>query len=205
MPEGEPESLVLRAGDALYVPRGVIHDAATQGAGEPSLHATIGLLEPSWAEAFRMAADLLERAEPGLREAFPTWRLAEPARLASAASGLAAQLATPAALERLAVAWLDRLAAERPALSARGLARPRPLPGETWRLANGPLHQLIPQGEGAVLRHAGGARALDAREAAWLAALAEGASAQALGEGALGFIEELAALGLLARVTPPCG
>jgi hypothetical protein len=204
-PEGAPENILLRAGDALYVPRGVIHDAATQGAGEPSLHATIGLLEPSWAEAFRMAADLLERAEPPLRAAFPTWRLAEPARLAQAAAPLAAQLATPAALERLAIAWLDRLDAERAPMPARGLARPRPQPGETWRIADGPLHQLLPDGEGALLRHAGGVRRLDAREAAWLAALAEGARVEALGEGASAFVEELAALGLLERVSPPCG
>jgi hypothetical protein len=204
-PEGEPESVVLRAGHALYVPRGVIHDAATQGAGEPSLHATIGLLEPSWAEAFRMAAELLERAETPLRAAFPTWRLGEPARLAQAAAPLAARLAEPVALERLAVAWLDRLAAERAPMPARGLARPRPQPGEIWRLADAPLHQLIPQAEGALLRHAGGVRALDAREAAWLAQLAEGASAVQLGEGALAFVEELAALGLLERVTPACG
>jgi hypothetical protein len=204
-PEGEAETILLRAGDALYVPRGVIHDAATQGAGEPSLHATIGLLEPSWAEALRMAADLLERAEPPLRTAFPTWRLAEPARLTQAAAPLAAQLATPAALERLAIAWLDRLAAERAPMPARGLARPRPLPHETWRLADGPLHQLVPQEEGALLRHAGGVRRLGAAEAGWLAALAEGATADALGEGASAFVEELAALGLLERVSPPCG
>jgi hypothetical protein len=204
-PEGEPEAIWLRAGDALYLPRGVIHDAAAQGTGEPSLHATIGLLEPSWAEAFRMAAELLERAEPPLRAAFPTWRLAEPARLAEAAAPLAAQLATPAALDRLAIAWLDRLAAERAPMPARGLARPHPQPGETWRIADGPLHQLLPDGEGALLRHAGGTRRLDAREAAWLAALAEGAQSEALGEGGRAFIAELAALGLLARVSPPCG
>jgi hypothetical protein len=206
VPQGEPEAILLRAGDALYVPRGVIHDAAAQGAGEASLHATIGLLEPSWAEALRMAADLLERSEePGLRAAFPTWRLTEPARLAEAAAPLAGRLAAPAALERVAIAWLDRLAAERVPMPARGLARPRPLPHEVWRLADGPLHQLLPAGEGAVLRHAAGVRALDAREAAWLASLAEGARAEAMGEGALGFLEELAALGLIERISRPCG
>jgi hypothetical protein len=90
-------------------------------------------------------------------------------------------------------------------MPARGLARPRPQPAELWRLADGPLHQLIPAAEGASLRHAGGVRALAAREAAWLAALAEGAAADALGEGALGFLDELAALGLLERVKLPCG
>uniref|UniRef100_UPI0022EA80AD cupin domain-containing protein n=1 Tax=Falsiroseomonas oryzae TaxID=2766473 RepID=UPI0022EA80AD len=116
-PSGEPETIVMRPGDTLYVPRGVMHDAAAQAGDAPSLHVTVGLLEPSFATVLRLAVDLLEESEPALREAFPTWRLAEgPGRLAELARPLAARLAEPAALERTALELLDRLAGDRPAL-----------------------------------------------------------------------------------------
>ncbi len=200
-PLGEPEPLTLRPGDTLYVPRGVLHDAAAQEGEAPSLHVTVGFMEPSFATVLRLAVDLLEAEDPALRAAFPTWRLADgPGALAELARPLAAKLAEPAALERAALALMDRLAEDRPALLARGLFVEPPAPGTRLRLASGVLHALVPEeGGGASLRWAGKPIALDAREAGWVERLAEGASAAELGEGALEFCTRLMRWGLLEK------
>jgi len=200
-PSGEPEEVTLRAGDTLYVPRGIMHDAAAQAGDAPSLHATIGLLEPSFATILRLAVDLLEESDPALREAFPTWRLADgPGRLAELARPLAARIAEPAALERTALEFLDRLAGDRPPLIGRGLFVTPPDAGTRLVLAPGLLHALVPEPDGAAsLRWAGAPVALDAVQAAWVERLAEGAAPAELGEGALEFCARLVRLGLLAR------
>ncbi|NKE44894.1 hypothetical protein HB662_08895 [Roseomonas frigidaquae] len=200
-PLAEAVNITLRPGDALYVPRGVLHDAATQD-GEPSLHVTIGFMEPSFAEVLRLAVDLLEESEPALRAAFPTWRLAEgPGALAALAQPLAAKLAEAAALDRTALALLDRLAADQPALLARGLFPKVPQADTRLRLAPGVLHALVPEpsGEGASLRWAGAPLALTNQEAAWVERLADGATPAELGEDSLDFCRKLRRLGLLAE------
>ncbi len=197
-PEGEATTLTLRPGDTLYVPRGVLHDAAAQEGEEPSLHVTVGLLDPSFATVLRLAVDLLEASEPGLRESFPTWRLADgPARLAEMARPLAARLADPAALERAALTLLDRLAGERPALLGRGLFVADPGPATRLMLAPGALHALVPEEDGASLRWAGAPLALNATETGWIERLAEGATPAELGEGAEVFCRRLLRRGLL--------
>jgi hypothetical protein len=175
----------------------VLHDAAAQDGEAPSLHVTVGLLEPSFATVLRLAVDLLEETEPALREAFPTWRLAEgPGRLADLARPLAAKLAEPAALERTALALLDRLAADRPALLGRGLFVAAPEAGTRLRLAPGVLHALVPEPDGgASLRWTGAP--MDAAQAGWMERLAEGAAPAELGEGALDFCRRLVRRGLL--------
>lgn len=200
-PAGEAEALTLRPGDTLYVPRGVLHDAAAQDGDEPSLHVTVGLLDPSFAAVLRLAVDLLEQDEPALRQSFPTWRLADgPAALAATARPLAALLAQPAALERAALALLDRLAAERPALLGRGLFLADPGPDTRLALAPGVLQALVPEaGGGASLRWAGAPVALDAVQAGWMEQLAQGATPAALGEGAVAFCTQLMRRGLLVR------
>jgi hypothetical protein len=197
-PEGEATTLTLRPGDTLYVPRGVLHDAAAQEGDEPSLHVTVGLLDPSFATVLRLAVDLLEASEPALRESFPTWRLAEgPAQLAAMARPLAARLAEPAALERAALTLLDRLAGERPALLGRGLFVADPGPATRLMLAPGALHALVPEEGGASLRWAGAPITLDATEAGWIERLAEGATPAELGDGAEEFCRLLLRRGLL--------
>lgn len=199
-PDGEPVTLTLRPGETLYVPRGVLHDAAAQ-ADAASLHVTIGLMDPSFATVLRLAVDLLEQTEPALRESFPTWRLAEgPGRLADLARPLAAKLAEPAALERAALELLDRLAAERMPLLGRGLFVADPAPDQVLMLAPGVLHALVPEADGgASLRWAGAPMRLSAAEAAWLERLAEGAAPAGLGDGALAFCTRLVRRGLLVR------
>jgi hypothetical protein len=200
-PEGEPTTLTLRPGETLYVPRGVLHDAASQDGDEPSLHITVGLMDPSFATVLRLAVDLLEASEPALRRSFPTWRLAEgPGALAGLAQPLAAKLAEPAALERAALELLDRLAADRPALLGRGLFVADPAPETPLKLAPGVLHALVPEeAGGASLRWVGAPMTLDATQAAWIERLAEGATPADLGEGGVDFCRRLVRRGLLVR------
>ena len=132
-PEGEPAGLTLRPGEVLYLPRGTLHDARGQ-AGAASLHLTIGLLEPSWADAMRLLLDRLEATRPELREPFPSWRLAEPAAapaLLAALTGRLTTLGSPAAAGT-ALAW--------PAGRAGGTAHapPRPRPADPAARARRP-------------------------------------------------------------------
>jgi hypothetical protein len=203
LPEGDaPETLILRPGEALYLPRGTLHDAKGQEAGA-SLHLTIGFLEPCWADALRLLLDRQEAEDAALRAPFPSWRLAEPVALPALQAELAARLqalADPAALDSIALGLLDGLAEARMPLPGRGLLTPPPDEAEALRLSDAMLHHVaaLPDGT-ASLRWDGGSLALGERELGWMAALEEGASAAALGEGALEFCRRLAAAGLLVR------
>ncbi|WP_161993732.1 cupin domain-containing protein [Muricoccus nepalensis] len=195
---GAAEEVTLRPGDALYVPRGTLHDAAAQPAGEPSLHVTIGLLEPCWADLLHDAVDLLEAEHPALRRSLRSWRIGEAeGPLADAAAALA-PLAEPALMERVLLRFLDRLSADRPALSGRGLVAPSPGPDDPLRTAETVLHHVAagPEG-GAALRWGGGAIPLSPDELEWTQRLAEGATPASLSEGALAFCRRLHAAGLL--------
>ena len=48
-PSNEQRECVLRAGDSLYIPRGLMHEAENYG-DQPSLHITVGLLAKTWAD-----------------------------------------------------------------------------------------------------------------------------------------------------------
>ena len=43
------QEFTLNAGDCLYLPRGIMHDAENVG-DEPSLHITVGLITKTWAD-----------------------------------------------------------------------------------------------------------------------------------------------------------
>lgn len=172
LPEGEPHRVAMAPGDALYIPRGVMHDAATEP-GERSLHVTLGLLEPSWAQAIRSLVDAAEVDEPALREAVPTWRIGEADLLPELLLKLAA-LGSPAQMERLTTLLLDQLGNDRQPLPARGLFTA--MPEGPLRLADGMHHHLVQGPDGtAALRWAGAPVPLSPAEAEALAELAEGA------------------------------
>lgn len=202
-PEGAPHDLTMAPGDALYLPRGVMHEAMVQAGAEPSLHITVGFLEPALGEMLRGLVAELEAEEPALRAAVPTWRLAEAdgiARLRARLEAALAVLRRADAADRLAVAALDRLARERMALPGRGLHTPPPGLQDRLRLSETMHHALVPiEGGGASLRWYGGAERLTAAELAWMEALEQGATPAELGEGALAFCRRLAAAGLLER------
>nr|WP_242535023.1 cupin domain-containing protein [Roseococcus suduntuyensis] len=171
-PEGEPHTLLLEPGDALYIPRGVFHDAATEP-GETSLHITLGFLEPSWAEALRQLLDDVEATDPGLRESVPTWRIGED-DLHPALEGTLARLAAPGLAERLQNLLLSHLPQDRQPLPARGLMDR--MPEGPLRLADGMHHHVVQGEDGVVALHwPGGVDILTAEQMDDLTALADGA------------------------------
>ena len=188
-PIGEPHLVMLEPGDSLFIPRGVMHDAATD-AGERSLHATIGFMETSWAQAIRVLLDEAETLDPVLRESLPSWRIGEQDLLPGLALRLT-RLATPANAERLANLMLEQLARDRQPLPARGLFAP--MPAGKLRLTEGMHSHLVQGGDGThTLFWTGGALPLGAEEAAELAELAEGAV-----PGSTGLARKLWGMGLL--------
>ena len=59
----------LEAGDTLYVPRGVVHDAVSQEGA--SMHATVGVLSYTWADAMLESLAALVVKEADFRRALP--------------------------------------------------------------------------------------------------------------------------------------
>jgi len=202
-PTGTAHALTLKPGDALYLPRGVLHEAAAQSGDAPSLHVTIGFLEASIADILRELLEILEAENPALRASLPSWRLGEADGTAAIAARLApilAALSSDAALDRMALAAMDRITRDRLPLSQRSLAHRPPGPDEILRLSDAMHHHLVPLPEGGgALRWYGGVENLNAIECAWLGKLADGATPASLGEGALPFCQRLAAFGLLER------
>jgi hypothetical protein len=163
-PIGEPHEMMMSPGDVLYIPRGVMHDAATLP-GERSLHVTLGLLESSWAQAMRSLIDDLEISDPALRESVPTWRIGE-ADLFTALAARLNGLAKPEHAGRL-----TNLLRE----PARGLFAP--MPEGTLRLTESMHTHLVQADDGAAtLFWTGGTLELSPAQAATLTALSEGAA-----------------------------
>lgn len=174
-PVGEPHELIMSPGEVLYIPRGVMHDAATLP-GERSLHVTLGLLESSWAQAMRSLIDDLELSDPALRESVPTWRIGE-ADLFEALAARLNGLAKPEHAGRLTNLLLEQLARDRQPLPARGLFAP--MPEGMLRLADGMHTHLVQADDGAAtLFWTGGTLDLSPEQAAMLTALSEGAEPQ---------------------------
>jgi ribosomal protein L16 Arg81 hydroxylase len=200
----QARDVVLEAGDVLYVPRGVLHDASVQAGGEPSLHITVGFLDQTWADALKSAIDQLEQTEPKLREAFPMWRLgddtARPALIAAAAER-AAIIGSQAGVELAAMQFLQALAQERMPMSGRTLVAPAPGPNDRLIIADAVHHHVVPVGEGAELRWSGDPVPLTMAELGWLEKLSGGASPASLGGGdaALGFCRHLFKVGFLVK------
>lgn len=70
-PVGEPvQTFVLRAGDCAYVPRGLMHDAATSGE-RPSLHITCGLIVRTWADLMLEAVSEVCVKDTAFRRSLP--------------------------------------------------------------------------------------------------------------------------------------
>ena len=195
--------VLLEAGDVLFVPRGVAHDASVQEGSEPSLHVTVGLLEPSWADALKAAIDQMEQAQPALRQSFRTWRLADEAAragLVTSARERLAAVATEESLDLVAMRFLQQLGTDRMVMPGRGLLAPKPGLDDRLVLADSVHHYVVPVGEGAELRWAGPAEPLGPTELGWIERLAEGTTPRDLGgEAALAFCSRLVALGLLER------
>ncbi|MBS7813469.1 cupin domain-containing protein [Roseococcus pinisoli] len=172
-PAGKLHELTLSPGDVLYIPRGVMHDAATLP-GERSLHITLGLLEASWAQAIRNLLDEMELRDPALRESVPTWRIGETDLFAAMSERLNG-LAKPENAGRLTNLLLEQLARDRQPLPARGLFAP--LPEGPLRLTQGMHTHLVQAEDGAgTLFWTGGLLELSPTQTETLTALSEGAA-----------------------------
>jgi hypothetical protein len=68
---GEATQLfTMNAGDCIYMPRGLMHDAENVGE-EPSLHITVGLITKTWADLLLEAVSELALSEPDFRRSLP--------------------------------------------------------------------------------------------------------------------------------------
>ncbi|QCK86286.1 hypothetical protein E8L99_11240 [Phreatobacter aquaticus] len=203
--QSKANDLLLEAGDVLYVPRGVLHDASVQPGGEPSLHITVGFLDQTWADALKAAIDQLEQTEPKLREAFPMWRLGDEASrpaLVKAAAERAAIIGSQSGVDLAAMHFLQALAQDRMPMSGRTLVAPALGADDRLVLADAVHHYVVPVGDGAELRWSGAPVPLTMVELGWLEKLSQGVSPTALGggEAALAFCRRLFAVGLLVRI-----
>jgi ribosomal protein L16 Arg81 hydroxylase len=107
----------LTAGDLLYVPRGVVHDATSTGAA--SLHLAVGVIPVRWADLIREAVRKITAKEVRFRASVPTefthgdWRPAAEQAASELLADLGAMISTRSVLAELDAA---RLAGCRPAL-----------------------------------------------------------------------------------------
>ncbi len=68
---GDPvEEFLLEAGDCVYIPRGLMHDAITDG-DESSLHITVGLIVKTWADLMLEAVSEVALRNEGFRQSLP--------------------------------------------------------------------------------------------------------------------------------------
>jgi hypothetical protein len=107
---GPPElDTELLPGDCLYVPRGVLHAAATTG--DASLHLTIGVRAVTWHDVARRLVEHVTMAPP-FREALPAAFARQPERLRDELAGRLKELADSIAqadVDALADREVDRL------------------------------------------------------------------------------------------------
>ena len=67
--EAASEVLVVRDGTVLYIPRGFLHEARTGPAH--SVHLTVGIKAPTWADLFQEAAADLATRDARFRRSIP--------------------------------------------------------------------------------------------------------------------------------------
>jgi len=112
------QEFVLKAGDCAYVPRGLMHDASTSGAG-PSLHITVGLITRTWADLMLEAVSEAALRAPELRRSLPRDyaqqnfdRAAAREHLRGLAQALANEVQLDPALDLLADSFIRSRAAD---------------------------------------------------------------------------------------------
>src|SRR5262249_46293321 len=64
------QEFTLHAGDCLYLPRGIMHDAENVGE-QPSLHITVGMITKTWADLMLEAVSELALNSPDFRRSLP--------------------------------------------------------------------------------------------------------------------------------------
>jgi hypothetical protein len=150
----------LQPGDCLYIPRGLMHEAANEGS-EPSLHLTVGVLAKSWGDLVLDAVAALVRDDPVFHRALPPGFATRPDAAGAAEhqfAPLLEKLATARLDEALKRAAQDFLHERRPEVAGllasprpRGLLQRRPL--VLWRISR-EAGDVILTGPGGDLRFA---------------------------------------------------
>lgn len=64
------EEFILKAGDCVYIPRGLMHDAKNND-DKPSLHITIGIIVKTWADLMLEAMSSVAIRQPDFRKSLP--------------------------------------------------------------------------------------------------------------------------------------
>ncbi len=112
------QEFVLKAGDCVYIPRGMMHDAVTSG-DDASLHVTVGLITRTWADLMLEVVSEAALRNPDARRSLPAgyanggfnrepWR----AYLRKLALALANEAELDAALDLTADAFIRSRAAD---------------------------------------------------------------------------------------------
>lgn len=141
------EEFVLKAGEMAYVPRGLMHDARTQGAGD-SLHITVGLIVKTWADLMLEAVSEVALKHPEFRQTLPLgFARADFDRAEAKAhfSSLVDKIAKEGSLDSAMDLFIDNFIQSRPAYSDGAIinraarfddnAKFRLRPFIPWRLA----------------------------------------------------------------------
>jgi bifunctional lysine-specific demethylase and histidyl-hydroxylase NO66 len=127
----------LSAGDCLYVPRGLMHDAENSG-DEPSLHITVGLITKTWADLVLEAVSELALEEPDFRRSLPPGYAArdyEREQARARFERLTGLIAERASMDGAFDLMVDQfLRSRRPNLAGTVAGGPVPAEGDRFRL-----------------------------------------------------------------------
>ncbi len=134
------DSFTLNAGDALYIPRGQMHEAAGNEHG-PSLHITVGIITKTWTDLILEAVAGVALDDPDFRRSLPlgfAHASADLDAMRTTFDDLMARLADNATMDpALAVLRDDFVRRRRPHIDGAVLA-PRPPVEATTRLVARP-------------------------------------------------------------------
>lgn len=173
--KAQPEDVTLTPGDLLYLPRGFVHEAASQQSS--SLHLTLSVQAATWANVIER---LIEQ-EPGLGEPLPAGfcKGAVPQTSDTAAlAGIVASLAQSPGLNRAMIEIFNRnlLDGDMPANGQLAWLETEPkVEPDSWLvLADGVSAQLEREGDVPVLRVPGAAYRADPRAAGFFGAVCAG-------------------------------
>lgn len=172
------EEFVLKAGDAAYVPRGLMHDAQTQGTSD-SLHITVGLIVKTWADLMLEAVSEVALRHPEFRQALPPRYAHSDFDRKSAEAhfkALIAKIGEEANLDNAFDLFVDNFIRSRPpysegTLTGRGATTE---PGAKFRLRPYIPWRLAEDGDRLVLITAGGELIFPAAAEAGLDAVLDG-------------------------------
>lgn len=85
------ESIALSAGDTLYIPRGVVHDAVADGM-QSSIHITLGVYPVLMRDVLQEAVQKIAQSNPAFRKSLDSYRIASLEETSQDLSDMAASM-----------------------------------------------------------------------------------------------------------------